>query len=137
VPKEYRLSYPCDLFATIKAESLEAAKKKFVECLTPVADGIIVCLDTPASWGPHYDAEERLYPRVDGDGIINDEISLEDGPDGEDEEDEDDPGDQAGVEGGPAAADPAPHTRGLRHDHDLSEPRRRTVHQVRLDRALC
>jgi hypothetical protein len=83
VTKEYRLSYPCDLFVTIQAESLEEAKRKLVECLDPAIDGIIVCLDVPPQWGKKYDALERLYPRYEKDKIIPELVQLEDGPDEE------------------------------------------------------
>jgi hypothetical protein len=96
MPKEYRLSYPCDLFVSVEAESLDEAKQKLVDCLNELSgQGVIVCLDHPSSWT--LDPGERLYPRQDGDGPVTSLVQLEDGPD-EDEDDE-----EAPVEGGPAA----------------------------------
>lgn len=93
MPNEYRLSYPCDLYVSIQADSLDEAEKKLIQVLEPVSDGIIVCLETPKGFA---DPEERLYPRTEDGRIIKDEISLEDGP-CEDEDDE-----ETAVEGGPA-----------------------------------
>lgn len=83
MPKEYRLSYPCDLFVSVFAESSTEARRKLVEALTPLSDGVVVCLDHPKDWP---DPAERLYPRFDGDGPHVSLVSLEDGPDDEDED---------------------------------------------------
>ncbi len=81
----YRLSYPCDLFLSIEAGDLETAKKNMRQVLEPTSDGIIVVFETPKGF---HDPEERLYPRVDADGIDPNLISVED-VEGQDEEDDD------------------------------------------------
>lgn len=103
----YRLSYPADIFASIEAPTLDEAKKKLLQVLDPVSDGVIIVLDTPKGW---HDPEERLYPRVDGDGLMIDQVSVEDVEGDEDGEDDSD--EAAAVEGGPEAAPADPQAGG-------------------------
>lgn len=127
MPKEYRLSYPCDLFVSVEADSLDEAKQKLVDCLAELSgQGDDIYEPVEHWWTPErarvlealkdyteathavivcldhpkswtLDPGERLYPRQDGDGPVTSLVQLEDGPD-EDEDDE-----EAPVEGGPAA----------------------------------
>jgi hypothetical protein len=81
--KNFRLTYPAHIYASIKAEDLDAAKAKLVEILAEVSNGIIIKFDlsTRATLDLNQDMsiEEVLYPDSNASGQITpDLVEVED-----------------------------------------------------------